>query len=341
VNIELSICIPTINRAAFIGETLESIVAQLVPGVEIVIVDGGSKDGTDRVVGTFAERFPQIRYVNTGLDAKASNSGFGADCSLAVNLASGSHCWLMTDDDVLRPGAVSRVLAAVRAGHDVAIVSCEVRDLQLQETLVESRPGFVEDRIFDASTWDDFFRKVVVHLTFVGAVVVRRSLWLERRPEDYFESGFVHVGVLFRSPVPGTVLVIADPLIVIRNGNGQWNARAFDIFMLHWPQLLWSFDGVSDAAKQAVTPREPWQLLRVLLLQRALGRYSTREFDGIRERIAPAWRRAIARMIAKLPLRTLYWPARLYGRFKYRDPRYFIDTLDEARRFADRGLDTP
>ena len=334
MSVDLSICIPTLNRAGFIGETLDSIVAQLEPGVEIVIVDGGSTDGTDRIVYSYVARFPQIRYVRKGEGTKASNAGFDRDCSHAVELAAGTHCWLMTDDDVLNPGAVLSVLAAVRAGHDLAIVSCEVRDLQLQKQIVRARPGFAHERVFTAAEWDDFFREIIVHLTFVGAVVVRRSLWLERQPEDYFGTGFVHVGVLFRRPITGTAIVLAEPLIVIRNGNGQWNARAFDIFMLRWPQLLWSFDGVSDDAKRAVTPREPWRLMRVLLLQRAFGRYSMREYDALHERLGPAWKQAVARTIARLPLGLLYWPARMYGHFKHADSRYFIDTLDEAMRFA-------
>jgi glycosyltransferase involved in cell wall biosynthesis len=334
VTYELSICIPTLNRVDFIGETLDSIVAQLAPGVEVVIVDGGSTDGTDRLVARYVERYPCIRYIRRGEGTKASNAGFDRDCSYAVEISDASHCWLMTDDDVMLPGAVAHVLAQVRAGHDLVIVSCEVRDLQLRETLVTSRPGFAQDHVFTAADWDDFFRRVIVHLTFVGAVVVRRDLWMQRHPEDYFGTGFVHVGVLFRAPVPGTAIVLAEPLIVIRNGNGQWNTRAFDIFMLRWPELLWSFEGVSDAAKQAVTPREPWRLLRVLLLQRAFGRYSLREYDALRDRLGAPWRRMVAGAIARLPLRLLYWPAWLYGHVKHADPRYFVDTLDEAMRFA-------
>ncbi|GGY15854.1 hypothetical protein GCM10008098_03700 [Rhodanobacter panaciterrae] len=334
MSIELSICIPTLNRAAFIGETLDSIVSQLESGVEIVIVDGGSKDDTEVVVMRYVERHSCIRYIRRGEDVIASNTGFDRDCSYAVEISAGTHCWLMTDDDVLRAGAVARVLSQIRAGHDIAILSCEVRDLQLREVLVVSRPGFKHDRVFTAAEWDDFFCSVVVHLTFVGAVIVRRSLWLARHPDTYFGTGFVHVGVLFRAPVPGTAVVVAEPLIVIRNGNGQWNARAFDIFMLRWPQLLWSFDGISDTAKQAVTPREPWRLLRVLLLQRAFGRYSMREFETVRDRLGPPWKRAIARVIARIPLGLLYWPARLYGRFKHVDPRYFVETLNEAMRVA-------
>jgi len=332
MSVELSICIPTLNRAGFIGETLDSIVAQFEPGVEVVIVDGGSTDGTDRIVESYAVRFPRIRYVRMGEGAKASNAGFDRDCSHAVELASGTHCWLMTDDDVLNPGAVARVLQAVRAGHDIAIVSCEVRDLKLQKQLLRARPDLANDRVFSPAEWDEFFRVVIAHVTFVGAVVVRRSLWLERQPEDYFGTGFVHVGVLFRRPIPGTAVVLSDPLVVIRNGNGQWSARAFDIFMRRWPNLVWSFEGLSDGAKRVATPREPWRMLSVLLLQRAYGRYSMREYDTLRGQIEPAWKRTMAGIIARLPLGLLYWPARLYGHFRHADPRFFIETLDEAMR---------
>lgn len=332
MSVALSICIPTLNRAGFIGETLDSIVTQLEPSVEVVIVDGGSTDGSDRIVESYVARFPQMRYLRKGEGAKASNAGFDRDCSHAVELASGTHCWLMTDDDVLKPGAIARVLQAARAGHDLAIVSCEVRDLQLQEQLLRARPDIAGDRVFNPAAWDSFFRLVIAHVTFVGAVVVRRSLWLERNPEDYFGTGFVHVGVLFRRPITGTAIVIAEPLVVIRNGNGQWSARAFDIFMRRWPQLIWSFEGLSDRAKRVATPREPWRMLSVLLLQRAYGRYSMREYNTLRDDIGPAWKRAMASVIARMPLGLLYWPARVYGHFRHPDPRFFIETLDEAMR---------
>jgi len=173
---------------------------------------------------------------------------------------------------------------------------------------------------------------VIAHVTFVGAVVVRRSLWFERQPEDYFGTGFVHVGVVFRRPVVGTSIVLAAPLVVIRNGNGQWSARAFDIFMRRWPQLVWSFEGLSDAAKRVATPREPWRMLSVLLLQRAYGRYSILEYEALQDQIGPTWKKVMARIIARLPLGLLYWPARVYGHFRHADPRFFNETLDGAMR---------
>src|SRR5580658_6364649 len=78
----LSICIPTYNFGAFIGETLESIAAQLQDGVEVVVLDGGSTDETAEVVGAFAQRHPQIRY-----HRQPERGGIDRDMARTVALA--------------------------------------------------------------------------------------------------------------------------------------------------------------------------------------------------------------------------------------------------------------
>ena len=59
----LSICIATLNRGAYIGETLDTIVGQLRDDVELVIVDGASKDDTEAVVGRYVAADVRVRYV--------------------------------------------------------------------------------------------------------------------------------------------------------------------------------------------------------------------------------------------------------------------------------------
>jgi hypothetical protein len=95
---------------------------------------------------------------------------------------------------------------------------------------------------------------------------------------------------------------------------------------------VWSFEGLSDAAKRVATPREPWRMLSVLLLQRAYGRYSILEYEALQDQIGPTWKKVMARIIARLPLGLLYWPARVYGHFRHADPRFFNETLDGAMR---------
>jgi len=58
----VSIIIPTYNRAHLIGETLDSVLAQTYTNWECIIVDDGSKDNTDEVVGEYLEKDKRFKY---------------------------------------------------------------------------------------------------------------------------------------------------------------------------------------------------------------------------------------------------------------------------------------
>ncbi|MDZ4073463.1 MAG: glycosyltransferase family 2 protein [Hylemonella sp.] len=306
---KLSICIPTLNRAEYIGETLDSIVSQLTDEVEVVIVDGGSTDGTEGIVSNYQRRYPQIRYVRKDPnDVGPSNRGFDMDCHRTVELAQGNYCWLMTDDDLLVPGAIQRVMRELVSGYALVVVAVEIRDKTLTRVLNPRRPDLESDLRFDRSSWETFVSTVGSHLTFVGAVIVEREFWLERVQEKYLGTGFVHVGVIFDKPIEADLLVVAQPQVILRLGNAQWSSRTFQIWMFGWPDLVWSFSGISDEAKEKITARNPWSSLGILLLQRALGTYSIREYQTLlRQRFTSRARRVAAWMIAMLP-RFLLFP---------------------------------
>ncbi len=270
----LSICIATFNRAGFIGETLDSITPQLRPGVEVVVVDGASGDDTRAVVEAYAARFPAIRYIR-----ETQNSGVDADYDKAVGYAAGRHCWLFTDDDTLVPGAVDAVVSALEGGAvDLLIVDAEVRDASLTRTLRPRRLRFTGVRTYGPGDGDAFLRDAGYVLTFIGATVVRRELWMGRQREPYYGSLFVHVGVILQAPAIDRLKILGQSLVRIRLGNAMWKPRSFEIWGFKWPDLIWGFDGYGAAAKKAVTPREPWRSPAWLFAYRALGAYSLPEY---------------------------------------------------------------
>ncbi|MBK8889688.1 MAG: glycosyltransferase family 2 protein [Dechloromonas sp.] len=311
---KLSICIPTLNRGNCIGETLESIVSQWRDGVEVVIVDGGSTDDTEHVVNSYQKRFPDILFVKKGSsEMKASNEGFDRDCDRSVALAGGEYCWLMTDDDLLKPGALTTILSEVEKDYDLVVANAEVMNNDFTESLLDQHASILQDRMFEPSEWDDLACVASGLLTFVGSVIIKRQLWLSRNRENYYGSGFIHVGVIFEEPFGGTVLVKAEPLVSIRYGNAQWSSRAFQIWMINWPDLIWSFPSLSDAAKSSIIRREPWRELRILLFYRALGMYSSREYQlFIYGKPGAGIRRLLSKLIATVPRALLYIPLWTY-----------------------------
>ena len=99
----ISIIVPTLNQAAFIEQTLASIVGQNWPRLELIVIDGGSTDGTQAIV----ERYPVAHFVcepDRG-QADAINKG--------MRLARGDILAWLNSDDYYLPLALSRAAEAL------------------------------------------------------------------------------------------------------------------------------------------------------------------------------------------------------------------------------------
>lgn len=295
---KLSICIATLNRANFIGITLESIVSQVSENVEIVIVDGASTDNTEEIVKGFQERYPFIRYKRL-----SEKGGIDRDYSLAVDIAQGEYCWFFSDDDVLIPSAVDTVLGAIASSKfDLVLVNSEIRSADMSTVLKKKALEIQADAIYRPDEQEDLFVKVANYMSFIGCVVIRKACWEQKDKLSYFGSWFVHVGVIFQRPLDLDTLLLHKPYIAIRYGNATWSSRSFEISLFKWPALIWSFSSFTTAARQIVTPRAPWISAMRLLILRARGAYGEKEYgEYLRDRLPPGIRRVTARSIAAIP----------------------------------------
>jgi glycosyltransferase involved in cell wall biosynthesis len=326
----LSICIATLNRAGFLGATLDAILAQAGDEVEIVVVDGASTDGTESVVRARALASPRLRYVR--LETKG---GVDQDFCRAVDEARGEFCWLMADDDLVKPGAIAAVLAATRGDAGLIIVNAEVRNADLSQRIAARRLPFCEDRSYEST--EEGRQRLLAdagdYLSFIGGVVIRRAWWESRERAAYLGTEFVHVGVIFQSVLPGTARVLAEPWIVIRYGNAQWTSRYFQIWAFKWPGLIWSLPGIPDAVRRRISHPEPWRRPGALLLYRARGVYSLTEYRKWIEPRPGSWgSRWMARAIARFPGWGANALALLYARARRHWP-LLIDLRDSPYYF--------
>src|ERR1700739_26746 len=142
-SVRLSICICTINRADFIEQTLESIIPQMTDEVELVLADSSSNGETEEIVRELHSRRTNLCYVRD-----LERWGFGKAYARAVEKAQGDYCWLFTDDDLLKPGAVSAVLEASRKSYALILVNSEVRNENLRTCLEIRRVPLAENRVY-------------------------------------------------------------------------------------------------------------------------------------------------------------------------------------------------
>jgi glycosyltransferase involved in cell wall biosynthesis len=93
----ISIVIPTFNRAQFLACAINSALEQSLPPFEIVVVDDGSTDDTQQIVSQFGQRVVSIRQNNAG-KACALNAGFKA--------VRGDVAIVLDDDDIFPTNAI-------------------------------------------------------------------------------------------------------------------------------------------------------------------------------------------------------------------------------------------
>ncbi len=115
----VSVIVPSYNQGRFIGDTIESILAQSYQNFEIVVVDGASTDETLDVLDRFRHE-PRLRVLSEpdqGV-ADAVNKGF--------QLARGEVLAIQSSDDCYEPGAFEVAVQALHSPDCPAIAYGEV-----------------------------------------------------------------------------------------------------------------------------------------------------------------------------------------------------------------------
>src|SRR5918995_3396322 len=126
---KVSVIVPIYNQAPFIRETVDSVLAQDYPSVELVLSDDGSTDGTADILSEYAEREPErVKVV-----ASERNTGIAGSFNRALDAHTGEYIAWLGGDDLMLPGKLS----------------CQV-------ALLESRPGAIgcchDAEVFDSAS---------------------------------------------------------------------------------------------------------------------------------------------------------------------------------------------
>ena len=130
----------TYNRRDLLLESLAAVLAQARAPDAVIVVDNASEDGTAAAV---RDRFPAVHLAELRRNSGGAG-GFAGGMALA--LADGADLiWLMDDDTVPEPGALSALLAArdqmlARAGRPPALVASQVLGLGMTRYVLELPP---------------------------------------------------------------------------------------------------------------------------------------------------------------------------------------------------------
>jgi predicted O-linked N-acetylglucosamine transferase (SPINDLY family)/glycosyltransferase involved in cell wall biosynthesis len=128
----VSICIPTYNGAEFIGEAIQSAIAQTYPNIEIIVSDDGSKDQTIAIAQSFQSQ--------TAVDFHIilhRNYGLSQNWNFCISQAKGEYIKFLFQDDLLEPECIEKMVALAQQNPDIGLVFSP-RGIVISET--ESHP---------------------------------------------------------------------------------------------------------------------------------------------------------------------------------------------------------
>ena len=233
---KLSVCVPTFNRAALLRESLEAIANQgasaLFEVLEVLVSDNASVDNTTEVVRSVRERYPDLKlhYVR-----HAENIGMDRNLYGVVQRAAGDFVLVVSDDDVMLPGALPKLLALIEEHSEVNAFCLNMRTFQRDPN--EASPAILflsEDTLLpDRDACLDLFG---TWITFLSIIAFRRSTMREEGYEKWFGTYFV-LSYIFLDVLKKGALIVSRPYLGVRdNYVGGYNF--FEVFVARFRDMM-------------------------------------------------------------------------------------------------------
>jgi GT2 family glycosyltransferase len=268
---ELSVVIGSYNRLPFLRATLASLrdeLDQLALDHEILVVDGGSDDGTIRWLTGQKDVIAIVQHNRgTWRGRPLTRRSWGGFMNLGFRAAGGTHVCMLSDDCLVVPGAIAAGLAEherrAAAGERIGAVAFYWRDW----------PSDAEYR---------------VGLTFGGRMFVNHGLFLREALEDV---GFVDESLRFYH---------ADGDLALRMAENGWACvDSPQSYVEHYLDAAPAVRASNLATQQAdwAAYRERWERLgapdRDWILRAHEDRHGTARRYWGRRRTSPNYRRAV------------------------------------------------
>lgn len=126
----VSVIIPSYNAERFISECLESVLAQSLADIEVIVVDDGSTDSTFSIVERFSEDDPRVKAI------KQQNSYAGVARNNGMKHASGEYLYFLDSDDFIDRRALEEMVEAAQSCN-ADVVVCKSRRYSMRDGSTE------------------------------------------------------------------------------------------------------------------------------------------------------------------------------------------------------------
>ena len=183
-SILLSIIVPVYNVEKYLPICIESVLKQYCSGVEVVLVNDGSKDKSLFICEDFVSKYEFISLVNQ------TNKGLSEARNTGIRNAKGEYLLFLDSDDYLAPDTLAQVLSAVSIADVDFFMGRSISFYGNNEGLTLNQVNY--DEITYLSTIECFSKLNLIDEFWFAAwlIIINRDFLLENNL--YFKTGILH-----------------------------------------------------------------------------------------------------------------------------------------------------
>ena len=220
----VSVCIPVYNCEQYVGQAIESVLAQTYTDFELIILDNCSTDSTGAVIRRYNDS--RIRLVEN-----ETNIGAAGNWNKALSEATGEFIKLLCADDYLYDTCLERQLLLMdrSAGGQVVMVCCgrDVVDNQ-GNRLMKRGFGAAEGRVSGKLAIKKTVRSGTNLFGEPSAVLLRAAALKQVGLFDGSRNYVIDLDYWCRLLLQGEIAVIPESLAAFRVSTGSWSCQVAD-----------------------------------------------------------------------------------------------------------------
>ncbi len=170
----ISIIIPTYNRCAYLFRAIESVLSQTYQDFELLIIDDGSTDETEKNVINLIKENKKIKYIKT------PNRGVSAARNLGIHISTGELISFLDSDDEWLPDKLKIQIDFLQNNQDLNLVHGE-------EIWIRKGKRVNQKKIHKKGGGDIFSQCLDLCAISPSTVLIRKELFHE---VGYFREDF-------------------------------------------------------------------------------------------------------------------------------------------------------
>ena len=143
----VSIITPSFNQAQFLEQTILSVLNQSFAGIEYIVIDGGSTDGSVEIIQKYEDRLSYWQSRKDRGHWDAVHQGF--------QRATGDILHFLNSDDLLVDGAVERIVDTFQRNSAAGMVYGKAKFIDSEGAYIQDYPGGEFDIASVFRTWDN------------------------------------------------------------------------------------------------------------------------------------------------------------------------------------------